>query len=62
MIIRKKKIVKDLVFCFLCGEDLTINYQLDLGTPATTFDLCRGCLRKLYNRAGKALDKQEAAQ
>ena len=43
-------------FCFFCGRTLeTVEYLLDLGTPGSTFELCRSCLKRLHAKVGKAL-------
>lgn len=59
MTIRQRKVKHPPDFCFQCGKTLEkIEFVLDFGTPAASFELCRSCIGKIHKRAAIALSKE----
>ncbi len=59
---RKLKEANSPDFCFTCGKQLNEGdtmYLLNLGGNAgSTFELCRGCLRRIRDAADKTLESK----
>lgn len=56
MIIKKMKVKDGPNFCFACGRTIEKEqYVLNLGNPASTFEFCKSCLKKIAQRTEAVL-------
>ena len=57
MIIKKMRVKDGPDFCFCCGHMLVEEeYVLNLGSPGSTFEFCRNCLKQISVRSTKVLN------
>lgn len=57
MLVKKRKVKHPPSFCFCCGRTLeTEEYVIDFGSSGATFELCKGCLKRLKAKTEKVLE------